>query len=69
LTQACKNLFPDINASVPAMTTLRSSLSMYVFFYVITFFSLLVLLTAQKLALIYWHIPAKRTLDLSIVFL
>jgi hypothetical protein len=33
LTQAYKNLFPDkTTASVPAVTALRSSLSMYVFF-------------------------------------
>jgi hypothetical protein len=33
LTQAYKNLFPDmISASIPVETTLRSSLSMYIFF-------------------------------------
>jgi transposase len=40
LTKACKNLFPDPKrALIPAMTTLRSSLSAYVFFYIIIFFS------------------------------
>jgi hypothetical protein len=32
------HLFPDKNASVPAVTKLRSSLSMYVFLYIINFF-------------------------------
>jgi hypothetical protein len=42
-----KILFPDTTgASFPAVTTLRSSLSMY-FLYIISFFSLLVLLTAH----------------------
>jgi hypothetical protein len=37
LTQAHKNLFPDMTStSILAVTTLRSSLSMYVFLY--TFF-------------------------------
>jgi hypothetical protein len=48
LTQKYKNLFPDTTSvSIPAMTTLRSSLSMYVFFVYNIFFSLLVLLTAH----------------------
>jgi hypothetical protein len=32
LPQVHRNLFPDTSASVPAVTTLRSSLSMYIFF-------------------------------------
>jgi histone-lysine N-methyltransferase SETMAR len=45
---AHKNLFPDTSsASIPAVTTLRSSLHMYIFLYIIIFFSLLVLLTAH----------------------
>jgi hypothetical protein len=39
-SQAYKNLFPDTSASIPAVTTLRSSLSMYVFFVYNNFFSL-----------------------------
>jgi transposase len=40
LTQAYTNLFPDTtNASVPAVSTLKSSLSMYVFFVYNNFFS------------------------------
>jgi hypothetical protein len=49
LTQACKNLFPDTSVSIPAVTTLRSSLSMYVSFVYHTIFSpLLVLLAAHR---------------------
>jgi hypothetical protein len=52
LTQAYKNFFPDMtSASVPSVTTLRSSLRIYKFFvYDKTFFSslLLVLLTAHR---------------------
>jgi hypothetical protein len=50
LTQAYKNLFPNMkSASIPAATKLRSSLSMYVYFlYITIFFSLLVLLTAHQ---------------------
>jgi hypothetical protein len=49
LTQAYKNLFPDTaSASIPAMTMLRSSLSIYVFSVYNNFFFLLpVLLTAH----------------------
>jgi hypothetical protein len=45
-----QNLFPDTtNASIPAVTTLRSSLSVYVFFvYNKNFLSLLVLLTSHR---------------------
>jgi hypothetical protein len=32
LTGAYNNLFPDTTVSIPAATTMRSSLSMYVFF-------------------------------------
>jgi hypothetical protein len=46
LTQAHKNLFPDTSVSIPVVTALKSSLSMYVLFVHNTiFFSLLVLLT------------------------
>jgi hypothetical protein len=39
LTQAYRNLLPDTkSASVPAVTTLRSTLSMYIILYIITFF-------------------------------
>jgi hypothetical protein len=39
LTQAYKNLLPDTTSvSVPAVTALRSSLSMYVFLYITLFF-------------------------------
>jgi hypothetical protein len=38
LTQAYKNLFLDTSASVPVVTTLRSSFNMYVFFVHNTFF-------------------------------
>jgi hypothetical protein len=49
LTQAYKNLFPDTSASIPAVTTLRSKLSSYVFFvYNTFFFSLLALLAAHR---------------------
>jgi hypothetical protein len=34
LTHSYKNLFPDPSASVPAVTILRSSLSMYVLSYI-----------------------------------
>jgi hypothetical protein len=49
LTQAYRNLFPDMTSvSIPAVTKLRSNLSMYIFFaYNKIFFSLLVLLTAH----------------------
>jgi hypothetical protein len=48
LTQAHKHLFPDTSVSVPAVTMLRSSLSVYVFFYIIFLFSLIAfLLTAH----------------------
>jgi hypothetical protein len=47
LTQAYKNLFPDMSASIPAVTTLRSSVSMSVFLYIF-FISLLVLLTVHR---------------------
>jgi hypothetical protein len=49
LTQAYKNVFLNMtSAAIPAVTTLRSSLSMYVFLYIIKFsFSLHVLLTAH----------------------
>jgi hypothetical protein len=40
LTQAYKNLFPNTTSAwVPAVTMLRSSLSMYVFFVYTFFFS------------------------------
>jgi hypothetical protein len=51
LTHAYKNLFPDTSASIPAVNTLRSSLSMYVFFVYTSnniFFLLLVLLTVHQ---------------------
>jgi hypothetical protein len=50
LTQAYKNLFPDMtSASIPAVTTLRSSSSVYAYFvYKKSFFSLLVSLTAHR---------------------
>jgi transposase len=49
LTQAYKSLFPgNIRASIPAVTTLRSRLIMYVFFVYNNIFSLLVLLTAHR---------------------
>jgi hypothetical protein len=52
LTQAYKNLFPKMtHASILAVITLRSSLSMYVFFVYNNFFSLLVLLTAHRMLL------------------
>jgi hypothetical protein len=38
LAQEYKSLFPDTSASIPAVTTLRSSLSMYVFLYIVIFF-------------------------------
>jgi hypothetical protein len=39
LTQVYKNLFPDTSASIPVVTTLRSSLSTYAFFlHIIKFF-------------------------------
>jgi hypothetical protein len=39
LTQIYRNLFPNVaSASVPAVTVLRSSLSMYVFLWIIFFF-------------------------------
>jgi hypothetical protein len=49
LTQACKNLFPNMtSASISGMTALRCSLSMYVsFVYNKLFFSMLLLLTAH----------------------
>jgi hypothetical protein len=48
LTQAYKNLFPDTTSvSIPGVTTLRSSLSTYVYF-VHNFFPLFVLLTAYQ---------------------
>jgi hypothetical protein len=31
------NLFPDTSASIPTVTTLRSSLNLYVFLYIIFF--------------------------------
>jgi transposase len=38
LTQEYRNLLPDVTtASVPAMTTMRSSLTMYVFLYIMQF--------------------------------
>jgi hypothetical protein len=44
-----QNLLPDkTSASIPAVTTLRSSVSMYLFFVYNTFFSLLVFLTAHR---------------------
>jgi transposase len=52
-----KNVFPDTKcASIPEATTLRSSLSMYVFFLhkINLFFSLLVLLTAHLRILSKW---------------
>jgi hypothetical protein len=50
LTKEHKILLPDMtSASIPAVSTLRSSLSMYtIFLYNNCFFSLLVLLTAQR---------------------
>jgi hypothetical protein len=42
-----RKLFPDTGASIPAVTTLRSSLGMKISFYIIIFPSLLVLLTAH----------------------
>jgi hypothetical protein len=48
LTQAYKNTFPNTSASIPVMTTLRSSLSMYIFLYITHFSSLLVSLTAHQ---------------------
>jgi hypothetical protein len=49
LTQAYKSLFPGtIRASIPAVTTLRSRLIMYVFFVYNNIFSLFVLLTAHR---------------------
>jgi hypothetical protein len=39
LTQAYTNIFPDTNSSIPKLTMLRSSLSMYVFFVYNNFFS------------------------------
>jgi hypothetical protein len=56
LVQAYKNLFPDMtSASVLVVTTLRSSLSVYVFFVHNNniFFSLLLLLTA------HWRLLSK----------
>jgi hypothetical protein len=48
LTQAHKNLFPNMtSASIPAVTMFRSSLSTYVLFVYNNFFSLLALLRAQ----------------------
>jgi hypothetical protein len=38
LKKAYRNLFPDTNISIPAVTTMRRSLSMYVFFVNNTFF-------------------------------
>jgi hypothetical protein len=44
-----QNVFPDITGtSVWVVTALRSSSSVYTFFCIIIFFSLLVLLTAHK---------------------
>jgi hypothetical protein len=44
-----QKLIPDTTgASVPVVTTLRSSLSMYIFFVYSIFFSLLVLLTTHR---------------------
>jgi hypothetical protein len=49
VTQTYKTLFPDTSASIPAMTMLRSSLSMYIFFVYNKFsFPLLILLTAHR---------------------
>jgi hypothetical protein len=49
LMRAYKNLFPDTTSvSILVVTTLRSSLSMYVFLVYDNFFSLLVLLTARR---------------------
>jgi hypothetical protein len=40
LTQAYKDFFPDMtNASIPEVTMLRSSSSMYIFLYIIQFYS------------------------------
>jgi hypothetical protein len=48
-TQAYRNLFPVMtSASIPAVTTLRSILSMYIYLDMLTFFSLFVLLTAHR---------------------
>jgi hypothetical protein len=50
-TQAYRNLCPNAtSASIPAVTTLRSSLSMYIFYVYVEnlFFSLLVFLTAHQ---------------------
>jgi hypothetical protein len=51
MTQAYKNLFPDTSASVPAVTLLRSSLSVYVLccIYIITVFMLVFLIAHQRL--------------------
>jgi hypothetical protein len=48
LTKAYKNVFPDTSPLIPALTILRSSLNMYVFFVGNKFvFSLLALLRAH----------------------
>jgi hypothetical protein len=49
LAQVYRNLYLNMTSvSIPAVTTLRSSLSMYVFFAYNNFFSLLVLVTAHQ---------------------
>jgi hypothetical protein len=61
LTQAYKNLFPDMtSASIPAVSTLTSSISIYVIMCIIFLFSLHVLLTAHQRLLsaspsYYWN--------------
>jgi hypothetical protein len=46
-----QNLFPDIRASIPTVTTLRSSLSMCVFSVFVDIFSHCFLLTAYRMLL------------------
>jgi hypothetical protein len=49
LTQAYKKLFPDnTSTSIPAVTMLRSSLSMHAFFIYNNFLSLLILLAVHR---------------------
>jgi hypothetical protein len=75
LTQAYKNLFPDTtSASVPAVTVLRSSLSMYVFFFVHNKFCFLIACFVNsspedtfRIALIRWHCQPKSSQSVPMV--
>jgi hypothetical protein len=54
LTQANKILFPNMtNASIPVVTMLRSSLSVYVFFYTIKILLLIASLINSSLELTF----------------